>query len=122
MSMSRGAAGIPAFRPGGGQLRQLPASLPPPRLPIDVAWQTERVAELLAELVADRVTVFVGVPTENHPWRPAETVAAGLRGVRKGLAEVDDERAARIGVAVFADWTTTDAEWAAYLRGWLAAG
>jgi hypothetical protein len=83
-----------------------------------VAWQTER----LAELVADRVTVFVGVPTENHPWRPAETVAAGLRGVRKGLAEVDDERAARIGVAVFADWTTTDAEWADYQRGWVAAG
>jgi hypothetical protein len=25
-------------------------------------------------------------------------------------------------VAVFADWTTTEAEWADYRRGWLAAG
>jgi hypothetical protein len=79
-----------------------------------VAWQTERAAELLA----DRVTVFIGVPTEDHPLRPAETVAAGLRGVRKGLARVDQARAARVGVAVFADWTTSEAEWADYRREW----
>ena len=83
-----------------------------------VAWQTKRTADL----VGDRVTVFMGVPTEDHPWRPAETMASGLRGVRKGLAGVDDERAGRVGVAVFADWTTSEAEWADYRRGWVASG
>jgi hypothetical protein len=83
-----------------------------------VAWQTREVVEA----VGGRATVFMGVPTEGHPLRPAETVAAGLRGVRKGLDEAGVVPGREVGVAVFAEWTTSPAEWAAYRSGWLDAG
>lgn len=76
------------------------------------AWQTCRIGEALAE----HVIVFIGVPTHEegsfwgfHP--SAENERSGIRGVQKGLACLDDKGARRVGIAVFADWTTDEAEW-----------
>jgi len=81
-----------------------------------VARQTEQVVRL----IGGQVTVFMGIPTENHPWRWAETVRSGVRGVRKGLAALDRAGVptGNVGVALFAEWTTTPSEWATLERDW----
>ena len=84
-----------------------------------MAWQTERVVEA----VGDEVTVFMGVPThdgsplQRYSW--AENVSSGVRGVRKGLDRVDDERSRNVGIAIFAEWTTSQDEWDAYREQWI---
>lgn len=87
------------------------------------AWQTCRVGNA----IADRVTVFMGVPTyeEGHPWGfhpSAENVRSGVRGVRKGTRCLDGRQLRNLGIALFAEWTTDDQEWAAYHRAWIAHG
>lgn len=86
----------------------------------DVAWQTERVVRA----IGDDITVFMGVPTYDkgtflkfHSW--AENVRSGIRGIRKGLDRVGREHSQRVGVALFAEWTTSEDEWQAYADGWL---
>jgi hypothetical protein len=89
------------------------------------AWQTARTAEL----VSDRVTLFMGVPTydegmeDHYPWPgTAETVDAGLRGIRRGLDSLGDRRAALkpVGAAVYADWTTSPDEWRTFISEWVS--
>jgi hypothetical protein len=84
------------------------------------AWQTEQVVRL----VGDRVTVFIGVPTymQGQPlgFHPsAENLRSGLRGVRKGLARMDPTATRRVGVALFAEWTTSQDEWRACRNEWV---
>jgi hypothetical protein len=84
-----------------------------------VAWQTERVVET----IGSDVTVFIGVPTyEDESLKfhsRAENVKSGVRGVRKGLDRVDDDRSRNVGIAIFAEWTTTAHEWEAYADAWV---
>ncbi len=68
-------------------------------------------------------TVRVGLPSyeDDEPWhRPdAETIAAAIRGVRQGLAGLPGGAPRHLrGVAIYASWTTDEAEWAAYDRLW----
>lgn len=83
-----------------------------------VAWQTRKVRAI----TPDTVTVFMGVPTyEEHrlTFHPeAENMQSGLRGLRNGLA-AGPVRARPLGVAIYANWTTDDAEWRRYRREWL---
>jgi hypothetical protein len=84
-----------------------------------VAWQTEHVVEL----IGDNVTVFMGVSTYSgntagfHPW--AENVDSGVRGVRKGLDRVTYQHSRNVGIALFAEWTTSEDEWNSYANAWL---
>lgn len=85
------------------------------------AWQTERVARL----VADEVDVLIGVPTyeEGHFWGfhpSAENMRSGVRGVRKGLSRLPPHLARRTGPAFYAEWTTSEAEWAEHRRQWVS--
>ncbi|MFF8411724.1 glycoside hydrolase family 18 protein [Streptomyces omiyaensis] len=48
----------------------------------------------------------------------AETVAAGVRGVRLGLGRTDPGRE-RFGVALYVDFAEEPADWTAYRTGWL---
>jgi hypothetical protein len=54
------------------------------------AWQAEHVTEL----VGDRVTVFVGVPTytQGQPFPWAENLRSAIRGTRRGLDRLDTSR------------------------------
>lgn len=79
----------------------------------------------LGRALADEVTLFIGVPTYEegnfwgfHPW--AEHEGSGVRGVRKGLSCLDDRQARNVGIALFAEWTTDEAEWRRYQRAWVA--
>lgn len=82
-----------------------------------VAWETRKILAL----TPDRVTVFLGVPTyeeDRLSFRPdAENMRSGLRGIRNGLAAAPAPRP--IGVAIYANWTTDDAEWRRYRQDWL---
>ncbi len=67
--------------------------------------------------------VLIGVPTygagsRSHNPR-AENLAFALRGVREGLADPSAAATSFAGVALFADYTTDEAEWAQYERLWL---
>jgi hypothetical protein len=79
------------------------------------AWHTERTLEL----IGDQVTVFMGVPT----YRPvaagwAEDLTTSLRGVRRGLDALGRRPAKPYGVGIYAEWTTTPADWARYRSLW----
>lgn len=67
-----------------------------------------------------RVTVLIGLPAYHTPdpgHTSAETVAAAIRGVRLALG--DDPQRHDIGVAMYADFTATTADWAAYFADWV---
>lgn len=74
--------------------------------------------EQTLKLIGDRVTVFIGVPTYAPEFDWAEDLPTALRGVRKGLDALDRRPARPYGVGIYADWTTTPAEWARYRALW----
>jgi hypothetical protein len=87
-----------------------------------VAWQTVHIAEI----VSDRVTLFVGIPTYDtntrdfHPW--AESVPSALHGLRRAIDTVGPGRRGTrqpIGAAIFAEWTTSDEEWRLFADEWV---
>ena len=84
------------------------------------AWETEGIVDA----IGDRVTVFMGVPTYDEGNAPtfhsnAENITSGIRGVRKGLDRLDKERTRHVGIAIYADWTTSEDEWRSYEAAWL---
>jgi hypothetical protein len=86
-----------------------------------VAWETRNIVEL----VGGRVIVFMGVPSyEDQRWSfnpKAENVESGLRGIQKGLEGFEGDELRNFGVAIYAEWTTDEQEWALYRREWLGA-
>jgi hypothetical protein len=84
-----------------------------------VAWETWR----LREIVGPDTRLFMGVPTyedEHFGFHPtAENMQSGLRGIGIGLALGDPPAGESFGAAVYANWTTDEAEWAIWQRDWL---
>jgi hypothetical protein len=78
------------------------------------AWHTQRTLEL----IGDRVTVFMGVPTYRPVTGWAEDLATALRGVRRGLDALGRPPARPYGVGIYAEWTTGPGEWAEYRNLW----
>lgn len=65
------------------------------------------------------VGLLIGVPayhTDEPGHTSAETVAASVRGVRLAWGPRP------VGVALYADFAATPADWAAYRAGWVAPG
>jgi hypothetical protein len=84
-----------------------------------VAWETWR----LREIVGPETTLFMGVPTyedEHFGFHPeAENMHSGLRGIGIGLALDSSSAGESVGAAVYANWTTDEAEWEIWRRHWL---
>ena len=82
-----------------------------------VAFETRRIQAA----VDGKAAIMMGVPTYEEPgWTfhpEAENMESALRGVRLALADAGP-RPAQLGVAIYAHWTTDDAEWATYRRLW----
>jgi hypothetical protein len=70
-------------------------------------------------------TILIGLPTYDvvdwGVFHHAETLQAGLRGIREAVASLPRDEAARAGVAIYAEWTTDQAEWRTFREGWLPA-
>jgi hypothetical protein len=84
-----------------------------------VAYETWR----LAGIAGPDTTLFMGVPTAEErrlAFRPeAENMRSGLRGIRVGLHYAGVPEPRHFGAAVYAGWTTDDAEWVTWRRDWL---
>ncbi len=82
-----------------------------------VAKQTQ----LALEVTPDHVDLLMGLPAywENNPshWGKAETVEAAVRGARLGLGSSTKQN---FGLAIYVDFTATDAHWNAYTAGWVS--
>ncbi|MEU4190985.1 hypothetical protein AB0E69_03745 [Kribbella sp. NPDC026611] len=80
-----------------------------------VAKQTK----LALEVTPPATDLLMGLPAywESNPshWGHAETVSAAVRGARLGLGASDRQN---FGLALYVDFTATDAHWAAYRAGW----
>ncbi len=77
--------------------------------------------ELACSVVPPQVDLLIGLPAyhSNNPGHhaAAETVAAAIRGVRLGLSAVP-RPGGRYGVALYADFSATATDWAAYRDDW----
>jgi hypothetical protein len=83
-----------------------------------VAQQTS----LALEVTPKTTDLLMGLPFyhENRfgHWNHAETVSAGVRGVRLGLSRTDVDRAG-FGVALYVDFAAEEKDWTAYREGWV---
>ncbi|MFF9816175.1 hypothetical protein [Streptomyces sp. NPDC014006] len=83
-----------------------------------VAQQTS----LALEVTPPSTDLLMGLPFyhENRFGHrgAAETVPAGVRGVRLGLSRTDADRG-NFGVALYVDFAATEDDWQAYRDGWL---
>jgi hypothetical protein len=79
--------------------------------------------QLAMAAVPPAVALMIGLPA-YHDGEPGHTsgegVAAGIRGVRLALGAHPPRRP--IGVALYADYTATPADWTSYLAGWVRPG
>lgn len=79
-----------------------------------------RQTDLALKAVPPQTDLLMGLPAfHTHDLghhASAETVAAAIRGVRLGLGHQNRER---FGVALYADFAATDADWRAYRHAWL---
>ncbi|WP_344942657.1 hypothetical protein [Actinomadura miaoliensis] len=82
-------------------------------------WHFARHTRRTLELIGDRTTVFMGVPTYRPLMDWAEDLSVALRGVRRGLDELERPPARPYGVGVYAEWTTDAREWGLYRASWL---
>ncbi|MFB6891798.1 hypothetical protein ACFCX4_21105 [Kitasatospora sp. NPDC056327] len=82
------------------------------------AYQTA----LALEATPEDVDLLMGLPFYwddrwGH-WGRAETVTAGIRGIRLGLGRQDPQRR-NFGVGLYVDFAATEQNWADYRRDWV---
>ncbi|MBB6393374.1 hypothetical protein BKA00_000288 [Actinomadura coerulea] len=82
-------------------------------------WHFARHTRTTLELIGDRTTVFMGIPTYRPLMEWAEDLPVALRGVRRGIDDLKRPPRRPYGVGVYADWTTSPAEWSRYRATWL---
>jgi hypothetical protein len=87
-----------------------------------VAYQLRAYALAVAELNTE-TEVVIGIPTyEAEPpgHDPLiENVDSAVAGVRMGIQQAGDAAEYFKGVAIYAEWTTDEAEWSDYTQAWL---
>lgn len=86
-----------------------------------MAYQVKTYAEAVNQLQSGTV-VFIGIPTypaELPAHDPlVENVGSAIRGIRAGLQEAGGAAASVRGIAIYAEWTTDDTEWAQFKTLW----
>ncbi len=87
-----------------------------------VAYQVKAYALAIAELDTE-TDLLIGIPTfdaEPPGHDPAiENINSAVEGVRRGLDQAGDSARYVSGLAIYADWTTDDTEWADWRTAWL---
>lgn len=96
-------------------------AMPTPRLYSRyVAWEASRACEALA---GTHCRLILGVPTyPDRTWThmpSAENMESALLGIRVGVERAGN-RSCFQGIGIYAEWTTTVAQWGEIERGWRA--
>jgi hypothetical protein len=87
-----------------------------------VAYQLQVWIAALSDL-GEGTDLIVGIPTYDaeppghDPY--VENVLTAVAGVRRGLVTAGDAAAFLRGLAIYADWTTTEDEWASFTDAWV---
>jgi hypothetical protein len=79
--------------------------------------------QLALAAIPPGVALLIGLPAyhDSEPGHTSgEAVAAAIRGVRLALGPHPPRRP--IGVALYSDYTATQADWTSYLAGWVRPG
>ena len=87
--------------------------------PTDTGYVRQQT-EVALRTVPRRTGLLIGLPAYHEPTfthRSSETVAAAIRGVRLGLGRTDPRPG--FGVALYVDFTATDADWRDYRTRWV---
>jgi hypothetical protein len=82
---------------------------------------TEYQTRTVADVVADKVDVLIGVPTDKefvYYHTAAENAGTGSRGLRRGVAALPPGRAGRVGGAIFAEWVSTEDDYRTFEQEW----
>ncbi len=87
-----------------------------------VAYQVEAFTEAVADLGVT-TTLYFGMPTYDAApprfYPAAENVDSAARGIRAGLAAVEENARFVSGAGVYAYWGTDEYDWEACRRAWL---
>lgn len=87
-----------------------------------MAYQVKTFAEVV-NLLDTGTMIFIGIPTypaELPGHDPlVENIGSAIRGIRAGLQEAGGSASVVQGVAIYADWTTDDTEWAQFKTLWV---
>jgi hypothetical protein len=90
-----------------------------------VAYQVSTYAKALAD-IGLATQLMIGIPTydaEPPGHDPlVENVESAVRGIREGLRQAGDSARFVAGAAIYAGWTTDEAEWLAFLQHWVSGG
>lgn len=94
------------------------------RLPYAWAYSTAVtwVTRLAWYNIGTDTVLFIGVPTYDEETAGFDPEAENLRSALIGIARTmpsDRDSPRMFGLAIYADWTTDDAEWALWRRHWL---
>ena len=92
------------------------------KTPEDYERWTEYQTRTIGDLVADKVTLFIGVPTDkafSDAHTSAENAGTGSRGLRRGVAALPPDKARHVGGAIFAEWVSTEEDYATFEREWV---
>lgn len=86
-----------------------------------VAYQVRTFALAIADL-GTQTSLIIGIPTfdaEPPGHDPlVENITSAVRGIDLGLTQAGDAASYVQGVSVYADFTTSEDEWASYQREW----
>jgi spore germination protein YaaH len=106
----------------GGLVDQIAIMSYDTAMPTQAAYTgyVRRQTEVALRTVPAGTGLLIGLPAYHEgtfTHRGSETVAAAIRGVRLGLGEATPR--AGFGVALYIDFTATEADWRDYRRGWV---
>jgi len=86
-----------------------------------VAYQTQSYAEAIAELESG-AKILIGIPTYDDQGdihlSSAENIPSAVEGVQRGKLRAGKAAIAISGVAIYAEWTTTEDEWRLFNQFW----
>jgi hypothetical protein len=86
-----------------------------------VAYQTQSYAEAVAELEGG-AEILIGIPTYDDQGEihlaTVENIPSAVEGVLRGKQRAGTAALAITGVALYAEWTTTDDEWRLFNQFW----
>jgi hypothetical protein len=87
-----------------------------------VAYQVNAYANAIGELNT-KIDLLIAIPTfDNAPPghdTAVENIDTAVQGIRAGLQQAGANASYVTGLAIYADWTTDDTEWASFQKDWL---